>query len=222
MASRETRQFGTGATRDSDTNKLDYEGFISPLVWNRFAEYMHKCRLRNIPVGETVRASDNWQKGIPLDQYVKSGLRHAMEWWLMHRGYVAKDEKGNVLDLEEVLCAILFNVQGYLFELLERTNGSTLRVRQERKMPGLPGGSSKYSQVETVPDVPQSMASPTRETITNQPGSIESNWNGKERRGLAESSTGPSACDCGDIVGGCESVGSPSFFNQRRSEQSIW
>lgn len=201
MTSPTTRQFLTGATRDGDTNKLDYEGFISPIVWVRFAEYMHKCRLRNIPAGETIRASDNWQKGIPLDQYVKSGLRHAIEWWLMHRGYPAKDEKGTILDLEEVLCAILFNVQGYLFELLESKDGSPLRVRQERNVPGLPGCVSEYPKVETLCDVSQDMASPTRETTPNQPGSVKSNWDGAERRGLAKSGNGPCACNCGDIVG---------------------
>src|SRR2546421_13037312 len=65
----ETRQFDTGATRDADTGKLDYEGFISPLVDRRYAEYMHRCRLRNVPAGQTIRASDNWQKGIPVETY---------------------------------------------------------------------------------------------------------------------------------------------------------
>lgn len=115
-----TRLFETGATRDKDDNKLDYEGFLSPIVLRAFSEYMHECRLRNIPPGETIRSSDNWQKGIPLDTYMKSGLRHVMEWWLIHRGYVAVDEKGNVMDLVKVLCAVMFNVMGYLFEVLKQ------------------------------------------------------------------------------------------------------
>ena len=67
------RTFDTGATRDTDDGKLDYEGFISPLVLERFARYMHTHRLQ--PDG-TLRDSDNWQKGIPRDQYIKSAWRH--------------------------------------------------------------------------------------------------------------------------------------------------
>lgn len=120
----ETRTFATGATRDADTGKLKYEGFLSPLVLRRFAEYMHKCRVRNVPEGETLRAPDNWQKGISRAVYADSLIRHGMEFWLMHDGYVAYDEKGTLLDEEEVLCAIMFNVMGTLFEKLKETNAS--------------------------------------------------------------------------------------------------
>lgn len=113
-----TRTFNTGATRDGDSNKLDVEGFISPLVLRAFSEYMHRCRLKNIPDGEVIRASDNWQLGIEIDQYAKSLIRHNLEFWLLHDGFEARDEKGNILSMEDVLCAMLFNVQGYLFELL--------------------------------------------------------------------------------------------------------
>jgi hypothetical protein len=64
-----------------------------------------------------VRASDNWQKGIPRDQYMKSLFRHFVDLWAMHRA----EKDGADADLEEVeetLCALLFNVQGYLFEYL--------------------------------------------------------------------------------------------------------
>jgi hypothetical protein len=115
----DTRLFETGATRDTDTGKLDYEGFISPIVDRRFAEYMHRCRTRNIPPGETLRASDNWQKGIPLDTYAKSLIRHVKEFHLIYDGFDAFDEKGNKMELEDVLCAIRFNVDGFLFETLK-------------------------------------------------------------------------------------------------------
>ena len=107
------REFETGATRDTDTDKPDYEGFLSPLVLARFAEYMHKNRVQ---ADGQLRASDNWQKGIPLDAYMKSGWRHFMEWWTQHR----KGSDTNIFDFkdEETLCALLFNVQGYLHELL--------------------------------------------------------------------------------------------------------
>jgi hypothetical protein len=105
------RQFETGATRDIDANKYDYEGFYSPLVMERFSEYMTKHRKQS---DGNLRNSDNWQKGIPLDAYMKSGFRHFVDWWKQHRGYIGQDT------LEDSLCALLFNVQGYLFEILKR------------------------------------------------------------------------------------------------------
>lgn len=116
----DTRMFETGATRDVDTNKLAFEGFLSPIVLRRYAEYMHGKRLNNIPAGETIRAPDNWQKGIPQNTYIDSGIRHMIEWWLIHRGFEARDEKGNVMKLQDVLCAIMFNVMGYLHEELKK------------------------------------------------------------------------------------------------------
>jgi hypothetical protein len=38
------RQFISGATRDSEEGKFDYEGFYSPLVIKRFSQYMNKHR----------------------------------------------------------------------------------------------------------------------------------------------------------------------------------
>lgn len=104
----EIRTFETGATRDTDRNKLDYEGFLSPAVLRRYAEYMHEHRKQSDGV---LRASDNWQKGIPKDEYMKSMARHFMEFWAAHRG-----DKG---DKQETLCALLFNVMGYLHEELK-------------------------------------------------------------------------------------------------------
>lgn len=106
------RTFETGATRDSDLGKYDYEGFLSPLVIERFGEYMHKHRTQ---ADGNLRDSDNWQKGITLDAYMKSAWRHFMDWWAIHRnrGRIAREP------IEEALCAILFNVMGYLHELLK-------------------------------------------------------------------------------------------------------
>lgn len=105
------RTFATGATRDTDEGKYDYEGFFSPLVIQRFGQYMNKHRKQS---DGKLRDSDNWQKGIPLTAYIKSAWRHFIDWWKEHRGYKTKD------GIEEALCAILFNVQGYLHEYLKR------------------------------------------------------------------------------------------------------
>lgn len=104
------RQFDSGATRNLDDTKLDFEGFLSPLVIERFAEYMHKHRQQ---ADGAIRDSDNWQKGIPQVAYMKSGYRHFFDWWKEHRGIRTNE------GLEEALCALLFNVQGYLHEHLK-------------------------------------------------------------------------------------------------------
>jgi len=108
------RKFESGATRDTDTDKLDFEGFNSPVVELRFAQYMHKHRKQ--ADGE-MRASDNWQKGIPKEAYMKSLYRHFMDLWLHHRD---NSELATEQDIEEVLCAIRFNVDGYLFEEMKK------------------------------------------------------------------------------------------------------
>jgi len=105
------RQFKTGANRNSDDGKLDYEGFFSPLVLDRLAQYMHKHRYLE---DGTLRDSDNWQKGIPQDAYMKSGWRHFMDWWKEHRGLPSRE------GLEDALCGLIFNAMGYLFELLKK------------------------------------------------------------------------------------------------------
>lgn len=104
------RTFETGATRDTDVNKLDYEGYLSPLVLQRYAEYLNKHRVQS---DGKLRDSDNWQKGIPLSAYMKSLWRHFMDMWTHHRGWPCKEDR------EEAICAVIFNAQGYLHELLK-------------------------------------------------------------------------------------------------------
>jgi len=102
------RQFESGATRDTDIGKLDFEGFLSPLVLERFAEYMNKHRLQS---DGTLRDSDNWQKGIPVSQYVKSLWRHFFAVWKGHRnGEIDEDD----------ICGVLFNTMGILHEILKK------------------------------------------------------------------------------------------------------
>ena len=103
------RTFDTGATRDDEDTKLDFEGFLAPECVVRFAKYMDKHRIQ--PNGN-VRDSDNWQKGMPIDTYMKSGWRHFMDWWLEHRGHESRE------GLENALCGVIFNAFGYLYEVL--------------------------------------------------------------------------------------------------------
>lgn len=106
-----TRTFKTGAIRNGEEGKFDYEGALSPIVIERFAQYMNKHRFLE---DGTLRDSDNWQKGVPLNSYMKSGWRHFHDWWKQHRGYESQE------DIEDSLCALIFNAQGYLYELLKK------------------------------------------------------------------------------------------------------
>ncbi len=113
------RSFGTGATRDLDAHKLDFEGFLSPLVLERYAEHMHKAR--KMSDGST-RDSDNWQRGIPVPVYMKSLWRHFFAVWKLHRGLPVTEMVNGVevvKDLETELCALLFNGNGMLHEVLK-------------------------------------------------------------------------------------------------------
>ncbi len=96
------REFATGATRDTDDGKYDYEAFLSPWVVERYGAYMHANRKQ---ANGQLRDGDNWQKGIPPEVYMKSAFRHFVTVWKEHRqGKVAEDE----------VCAVLFNMMGYL------------------------------------------------------------------------------------------------------------
>ena len=103
--------FGTGATRDTGTGKLDPEGFTSPKVMLQFYKYMNMNRLQS---DGKLRASDNWQNGIPQSAYMKSLKRHCDDLWLEHRGVATAS------GIIAACCGIMFNAMGYLFEHLKR------------------------------------------------------------------------------------------------------
>ena len=109
---KEARYFESGAYRDQNDDKLDYEGFLSPAVLTRYAEYMHKNRKQS---DGNMRDADNWQRGIPRKVYMKSLWRHFMDMWTRHRkGATADDD-----EMQEVVCSVIFNAMGYLHEMLE-------------------------------------------------------------------------------------------------------
>ena len=105
------REFGTGATRNTDDGKLDFEGFLSPLALEEFAKYMHTNRIQ---ADGKLRDSDNWQKGIPMEAYMKSMYRHFFDTWKSYRGLETPEEQITNL------CGLMFNVQGMLHELLKK------------------------------------------------------------------------------------------------------
>jgi hypothetical protein len=111
-ATGEIRTFASGATRDTEDGKLDFEAYLSPVVLLRYAEYMQEHQTRS---DGTHRAGDDWQQGIPKDVYAKSMLRHLMDFWLLHR-----DCNGVATnDMQTALCAVIFNAMGYLHNEIE-------------------------------------------------------------------------------------------------------
>ena len=127
----DNRTFESGATRDTSQGKLDFEAILSPMVLLRYVQYMDKHKEQ---ANGEMRPGDNWQQGIPKDAYIKSGYRHFMDWWMLHRGV----EGGISEDIEEILCALIFNAQGYLFEILmEKSNtkrpGETMSPEMRRQ-----------------------------------------------------------------------------------------
>lgn len=103
------RTFSSGATRDTDQGKFDYEAFLSPLVLERYARYMHFNRHQSDGM---LRDGDNWQRGIPIEAYQKSLWRHMMAAWTRWRGW-------DQTNLQEHLCGVLFNAMGLLHELVK-------------------------------------------------------------------------------------------------------
>ena len=109
------RTFNTGATRDVVEGKLSYVKALSPLVLRRYVQYIGKHRKQS---DGSLRDWNNWKQGIPADTYLDSLGRHFVDTWLLTEGYSAEDNHGPV-DLESVLCAIIFNASGYLHEILK-------------------------------------------------------------------------------------------------------
>lgn len=107
------RKFKTGATRDTDIGKLDFEAFLSPLVIERYAQYMNKNRLQK---DGTVRDGDNWQKHFGENHYavcMKSLWRHFMDMWMFHRGLKGRET------MEDAIMGVLFNTMAYADKLLK-------------------------------------------------------------------------------------------------------
>jgi len=116
------REFSTGATRNLSTTKVNPARCLSPLVIQRYAEYMRDMRTQS---DGTLRADDNWKRGMTLDSFLESGQRHSLHWWMIDSGvpYVSEDD-GHSIDIEEACCALMFNVMGYLHETIKARTGA--------------------------------------------------------------------------------------------------
>ena len=121
------RTFEGGATRDAASDKLDFEGFLSPLALEVYAKYMHKHRKQS---DGKMRDSDNWQSGFGLSVVLKSAWRHLYDWWRLHRGYRVFDlRSGAPVGVKDAVCGVIFNAFCYLHEMEKK------ELEEKSKMP---------------------------------------------------------------------------------------
>lgn len=107
-------KFETGATRSADNgDKLHYRRFFSTLVAKARAQYMQSHRLQ---ADGALREPDNWKAGMPRARYADSLARHEQE--LNELLEVLGTEGDHEDALVEKLCAIMFNAEGFLHEIL--------------------------------------------------------------------------------------------------------
>jgi hypothetical protein len=120
------REFEGGASRDSDTDKIDPDACFSPLVIKAVSEYLLKHSY--LPGGKR-RSCENWQAGMPRNVWRKSLDRHVLDLKLHDRGYGDQAREGAI----DALCAIIFNAQGRLLEeLLGRDLPESLNVKEAK------------------------------------------------------------------------------------------
>lgn len=94
--------FSTGAVRDIGIHKEDYVETISFRALQRYAKYMTSK--------QAVYGAGNWRKGIPIESYEKSLMRHLQKY------FANKYEDANLEPEEDHLAAAMFNLQGLMHE----------------------------------------------------------------------------------------------------------
>lgn len=92
--------FPSGAIRDSQEDKPDFNETISWTAFNRYAKYMTGKKSKY--------GAGNFKRGIPTESYVKSMLRHVDKF--MRNTFENGDDEKN----EDHLSAIVFNVFGIM------------------------------------------------------------------------------------------------------------
>ena len=102
MAKKKVREFETGAIRDLDDTKEDYVETISWTAFKRYAQYMTGKKMKY--------GAGNFKKGIPIDSYEQSLLRHVQKY------IENKYEEGVVEREEDHLAAMVFNIFGIMHE----------------------------------------------------------------------------------------------------------
>lgn len=96
------RSFSTGAVRGTNINKEDYIECVSWLAMKRYAEYMTRKA--------AVYGRGNWRRGIPIESYMESFMRHAQK-------FIVEWQHGICEEKDDHLSAIIFNIFGIMHEL---------------------------------------------------------------------------------------------------------
>lgn len=113
--------YTTGATRNDHDEAIVPHLFNSALVDRRFATYMHEHRKQ---ADGSLRPGDNWKNGIPRDDYMASIARHYLDLCEIHErnsdGIIDRDY--GFVTMQDVLCALRFNINGMLYELIKADN----------------------------------------------------------------------------------------------------
>lgn len=109
------RKSDTGAIRNSDVDKINYQGALSPLVLEAYGAYIQKHSL--LPDG-TRRNNKNWQNLFGTHEEhrqvcIESAWRHFLDVLMEHDGYESRD------GIDEALGGLMFNIQAYWFSLLK-------------------------------------------------------------------------------------------------------
>lgn len=113
-------KFKTGAIRDTQEGKESYVETISWSAFKRYAIYMTNKK--------TKYGSGNFKKGIPIDNYEESLIRH------MQKYLANKYEGGTVEPNEDHLSAIVFNVFGIMHEEeRKKITGSQDKIRKSTR-----------------------------------------------------------------------------------------
>lgn len=107
------RNYETGATRNSDEGKPQYAKIGDPTIDKAYADYMNA---QAVQADGKIRPADNWKKGIPVADYLDSQRRHWHDVWFHLSGH---PEQAEEKDLVTALCALKFNVDGMLYEVLK-------------------------------------------------------------------------------------------------------
>lgn len=95
-------KFKSGAIRDTEEGKVDFVETISFTAHERFARYMTSKKKKY--------GTGNFKKGIPIESYEKSLLRHVDKY------FRNKYEAGNDEPNEDHLAAARFNIDGIMHE----------------------------------------------------------------------------------------------------------
>ena len=143
------RKFETGATRDEEIGKYDFEGFLAPTVLVRFAEYMHKHRIQadgNIRAIEFVKEAG--KQLLNELQYGESS--HDELHTKLIDGYMTKiykadfetkielnhftESRGTVVsNLENVQTPVIEGLSKFSKNILKNSSVASLRVPSRKK-----------------------------------------------------------------------------------------